>query len=216
MTPYYNHAGIRIFLGNCRDVMPTLEVGSVDLVLTDPPYGTGWARTAAGSQQGEFRGVNEQAEWDHWSLDWLPLAQRIVDGGMFFVPRSRLADALGALPKARLHFWIKTNPRPCGPVVEPVVAWGNIASPGQDMHYYNGDTPHHPCQKPLEVVRWLLGKTTAACILDPFMGSGTTLRAAKDAGCRAIGIEIEERYCEIAARRLEQEVFAWGETANAL
>jgi DNA modification methylase len=70
--------------------------------------------------------------------------------------------------------------------------------------------PEHPSPKPLNVMRWILGCLPGETVLDPFMGSGTTLRAAKDLGRRAIGIEIEERYCEIAAKRLAQEVFDFG------
>jgi len=64
----------------------------------------------------------------------------------------------------------------------------------------------HPCPKPLIWMRWAaaLGSRTGETVLDPFMGSGTTLRAAKDLGRKAIGIEIEERYCEIAANRMAQ------------
>ena len=65
----------------------------------------------------------------------------------------------------------------------------------------------HPCEKPLSLMLWCIGLIEeATTILDPFMGSGTTLRAAKDLGRKAIGIEIEERYCGIAARRCAQEV----------
>jgi site-specific DNA-methyltransferase (adenine-specific) len=64
----------------------------------------------------------------------------------------------------------------------------------------------HPHEKPVSLMTYLIGKTDADWVLDPFMGSGTTLRAAKDLGRKAIGIEIEERYCEIAAERLSQEV----------
>ena len=66
----------------------------------------------------------------------------------------------------------------------------------------------HPTQKPLELIKWAIEQAPPECmtILDPFMGSGTTLRAAKDLGRKCIGIEIEEKYCEIAAKRLAQEV----------
>ena len=72
------------------------------------------------------------------------------------------------------------------------------------------DVREHPTQKPLSLMCWCLGfAPDAKTILDPFMGSGTTLRAAKDLGRKAIGIEIEERYCEIAAKRMAQEVFSF-------
>jgi DNA modification methylase len=83
---------------------------------------------------------------------------------------------------------------------------GMITAPSDD-----GDARVHPTQKPVAVMRWCLRwASDAQIILDPFMGSGTTLRAAKDLRRKAIGIEIEEKYCEIAAKRLEQEVFDFG------
>ncbi len=78
---------------------------------------------------------------------------------------------------------------------------------GRIKTYLRRDGFDHPTQKPLNIMRWCLSFCPdAQIILDPFMGSGTTLRAAKDLGRKAIGIEIEERYCEIAAKRLSQEV----------
>jgi len=70
------------------------------------------------------------------------------------------------------------------------------------------DSLSHPSAKPVALIQYLIQKLSAAnnLLLDPFLGSGTTLRACKDLGRRGIGIEIEEKYCEIAARRLEQEV----------
>jgi hypothetical protein len=71
-----------------------------------------------------------------------------------------------------------------------------------------GKAPGHPCPRQLTHVRWLARWYARGLVLDPFMGIGTTLRAAKDLGYPAIGIEIEERYCEVAANRLQQEVMA--------
>jgi len=82
----------------------------------------------------------------------------------------------------------------------------NAASP-------NFGIRHHPTEKPVELMTTLLQKCPLGVVVDPFMGSGSTLRAAKDLGCRSIGIEFEERYCEIAAKRLAQEVFDFGGAA---
>jgi len=72
----------------------------------------------------------------------------------------------------------------------------------------------HPNEKPVSLLRYLITKCHDGVVLDPFMGSGTTLRAAKDLGRKAIGIEIDEHYCEIAARRLQQNVFTFDEPAT--
>jgi site-specific DNA-methyltransferase (adenine-specific) len=81
------------------------------------------------------------------------------------------------------------------------------------MHDYFYATPEsnngHPCPKPIKWAKILINKTKSQSTIDPFMGSGTTLVAAKELGRKAIGIEIEEKYCEIAVRRLQQDVFQW-------
>jgi site-specific DNA-methyltransferase (adenine-specific) len=77
-----------------------------------------------------------------------------------------------------------------------------------------GDEKQHIAEKPAEVMRWVMQVVPPrSTVLDPFMGSGSTLRAAKDCGHRAIGIEVDERYCEIAARKLAQEVLDFGGAA---
>ena len=97
---------------------------------------------------------------------------------------------------------------------EPILAYGFKGNTfGVDGVTVN-ITPQaidHPCPKPLKLFTWLIGQVGGVgdTILDPFMGSGTTLRAAKDLGRKAIGIEIEERYCEIAAQRMSQSVMAF-------
>ena len=205
MKPYYEQGGIVIYHADCRDVLPTLEPGSVDLVLTDPPYNVGL----------EYSDGDNRQDYSVWTKGWFSLMPRplVVTPGMV-----NLAMWLTMAKPTWVCSWVKPNQ--CSPsalsgfnIWEPILVYGRLPKPvGQDawiqpigLQQGVGD---HPCPKYLPFWRKLLGALSndGALILDPFMGSGTTLRAAKDLGRRAIGIEIEERYCEIAARRLAQEV----------
>jgi site-specific DNA-methyltransferase (adenine-specific) len=196
MNPYYSHAGITIYHGDAREILP--QLGPVDLVLTDPPYGTGWVR--GGGDVGEFNAVHIKESWDVWSTDWIK-----DNRCAFFGPYSR-REEMKMICKGML-WWRKTNPRPNGPILEPIGCTHDAIS--GEYVCYNADTLYHPCEKPLRLMLWILGRFECQTIIDPFMGSGTTLRAAKDLGRRAIGIEICEEYCEIAAKRLSQEVFSF-------
>ena len=215
--PYYEHAGITIFHGDCREVLPTIN--SVDLVLTDPPYGLGEARGKNRSRTNlRVRAVPKDygvSAWDdapprRWIFDWLMdmSRQQIIWGGNFF-----------GLPASSCWLvWDKDNG--ASDFADCELAWTNFDKAVRKLTYrWNGmlqepgrpkEDRWHPTQKPEAVIRWALGHATSvASVLDPFMGSGTTLRVCKDAGLTAIGIEAEERYCEIAAKRLSQEVFAF-------
>jgi len=131
----------------------------------------------------------------------------------------------GQMRYVRTGAWVKTDPMPQFSGDRPAVGFEpcTIVHANGPMHWNGGgnaatwtygtvktDRPDHPCPKPLPLMRELvqLFSDPSELILDPFMGSGTTLRAAKDLGRRAIGIEIEEKYCEIAVKRLAQEVLA--------
>lgn len=199
-TPYYDHAGITIFCGDCRNILPHV---TADVVVTDPPYGTGWVR--GGGSVGVFHALHEQPEWDIWTTDWLRDLRSRCRMGCVFGPPSRS----GELATICGNLWIyrKTNPRPNGPACEPIGVWPFTEL--REFVAYNGDTPNHPCEKSVELVKALITRTAGA-VLDPFMGSGTTLVAAKQLGRRAIGIEIEEKYCALAVKRLAQEVLPLG------
>jgi DNA modification methylase len=98
--------------------------------------------------------------------------------------------------------------------IEPIFLWPIFLPAGIEWVGYNGDTPDHPCQKPEALLLWLLHFCAPQYLVcDPFMGSGTTLVAAKRLGRQAIGIDIDERYCEIAATRLSQGVLTLEMTA---
>ena len=198
MKPYYDDGrGIVIFHGDCREILPTLP--KVDLVLTDPPYGLGDKLT--GGNWGKR--VGEAAVWDSL-VDELPEViahgeSQIVWGGNYY-----------PLPLTRCWLgWIKRDSvRTCASLE---LAWTNFDAPSKYFDWPIGATNSqrngHPTIKPFELMTWCLSfAPNAQTILDPFMGSGTTLRAAKDLGRKCIGIEIEEKYCEIAAKRMSQEV----------
>jgi site-specific DNA-methyltransferase (adenine-specific) len=209
VTPYYEADGIAIYHGDCREILARVAAGAV--VVTDQPYGTGWVR--GGGKQGEFRAQRERPGWDVFDVAWVALAagaKRIAS----FTPCDRLEEMTAAVDAPAVLYYLKTNVRPGATNREPIVVSPVPARGPWKIAAYNGDAPFHPCQKPDPVMRWLISVVAdpGDLIVDPFMGSGSTLRAAKDLGFRAIGIEAEERYCEIAARRLGQGVLALGAT----
>lgn len=205
MKPYYSHGGITIYHGDCREVLPTLAAGMV--IISDQPYGTGWVR--GGGKVGEFKAKHEQPGWDVWDLGWIALLnspKRIAA----FCPVGKCEELCNALPMPMVMHYRKSNVRPGGIDREPIVVSPPCTPEVWKKLAYNGDMPFHPCQKPLEIMTWLVDAVSdeGDFILDPFCGSGTTLVAAKELGRPAIGIDLDEQHCETSARRLEQEVFA--------
>lgn len=208
--PYYDHAGITIYHGDCLEIMPDLE--KVDLVLTDPPYGIlGGSKAIGGSNMVE---VNKyDLSWDCQSISKKVLDQlREISGEQIFWGWNHYAHSL---PETKsVIVWDKK----CQNGWEDTFSDGEIAwvSKGKLRIYRHlwvgalrkGVRFGHPTEKPKELMVFCLNLfSLSKTILDPFMGSGTTLVAAKELGRRAIGIEIEEKYCEIAVKRLAQEVF---------
>lgn len=198
MTPYYEQDGIVIYHGDCRDVLPSL--GRFDLLLTDPPYGLDYARSpivGKGLQQKYAR-----SDWDELAPEAIALArsmcrEQVIWGGNYY-----------NLPPARCWLvWHKPDAVPTAADCE--MAWTNFDKPSQHITWSiaatNKERVGHPTQKPEAVIAWALQHATnVSVVCDPFMGSGTTLVAAKRIGKQAIGVERDEKFCEIAAKRLAQ------------
>jgi site-specific DNA-methyltransferase (adenine-specific) len=227
MKPYYEHAGIVIYHGDCREILSDLEP-TVDLLVTDPPYGLDVAvdnrRFSGGEVTGPRISVGERIKvrGDAEPFDPLPLLRfkrLILFGANNYA--AKLPPSNGWLVWDKREGLEEMEGWPFG---EGELAWTNVT--GAVRFFRNRwlglvrDSERgehlHPTQKPLALLRWIIGRWSKAggMVLDPFMGSGTTLRAAKDLGRRAIGIEIEERYCEIAAKRLSQEVLFPAEASS--
>jgi DNA modification methylase len=209
-APYYDRDGIKIYNADCRKVLPFLD--RFDLLLTDPPYGIGAARKDNSSRSclavSKDYGI---AGWDdapppRWFLEASQEAAEtsILWGGNYY-----------GLPAASCWLvWDKDNG--ANDFADCELAWTNMDRAvrkfkwrWQGMLQENGgakkEQRFHPTQKPLALMRWCLSLAPgAATVLDPFMGSGTTLVAAKLEGRQAVGIEISEKYCEAAANRLSQ------------
>jgi site-specific DNA-methyltransferase (adenine-specific) len=203
MKPYYQDSFATIYHGDCREILPQLP--KVDLVLTDPPYGLG-ARLHDGGTWSTNPIYDAMLQWDLKPVDDDLILEAIskaelsiVWGGNYF----RLPPSMAWLA------WRKTESMPT--LADFELAWSNADFPAklfQERRNPDGKRTH-PTQKPESLMAWCIqyatGRRTVATILDPFMGSGTTLVAAKQLGRKSIGIELEEKYCEIAARRLQQE-----------
>jgi hypothetical protein len=216
MKPYYESGGITIYHGDAAQVLPFL-VGS-DLLLTDPPYGIGASSKAFCNPKKRGSAVTASTDYgdDAWDSEpppsWLLEMARskgrwqVIFGGNFY-----------ALPPARcILVWDKDNG--ANEYADCELAWTNLEKPVRKLKWrwqgmlqehggIHKETRWHPTQKPVEVMKWALSQAPedVKTILDPFMGSGTTLVACKELGRQAIGIEREERYCEAAVKRLAQE-----------
>lgn len=239
MTPYYEEAGIVIYHGDCREVLPTL--GPVDLVLTDPPYASGARRDADRQVRGSMLRSMEDADWfSHdamtgWGFSWfirsvfVDLKANLSSGAHIYVfidwrqtPNLYgMLEATGyrvnqCLVWAKTHFGMGAYWRN----QHENIVFASLGQPSDMLDRGMGsvltaqqvpsEQRLHPTQKPTDLIGSVIGAVPGETILDPFMGSGTTLVAAKQLGRRAIGIEIEEKYCEIAVKRLAQSVLDLG------
>ena len=211
MKHYYKDDHCTIYHGDCREILP--ELPKVDLVLTDPPYGINYGGLNKSEKQKTDHGWNRyhDSEWDNFRPEKKDIRlimskgeNTIIWGGNYFA--DWLPPTMGWLVwnKGQRDFTL----------ADGELAWTSFNNALRIFDVSRADAlqdgKKHPTQKSLKVMKMSVeyadrhGK--AQTILDPFMGSGTTLRAAKDLNRKAIGIEMEEKYCQIAAERLRQEV----------
>jgi site-specific DNA-methyltransferase (adenine-specific) len=195
MTPYYADRDVTLYLGRAEDIVPALDY---DTILTDPPYG---------KQLDYGEGSDDTHAAFCRIVHWLP---SLGVPTIFTLPSTKLFD----LPRPQwIGVWHK--PLTMGFFHTPLIPhWEAIACyhlPSKGMHAdvwrHNPVKPNgHPAPKPVGLWTELLTVLPAGVVLDPFLGSGTTAIAARLLGRPCIGVEVEERFLELAARRLSQGV----------
>ena len=263
MKPYYEHAGITIYHGDCREIIPALPL--VDLIFTSPPYNLGvttgggfptghydpsaplgqkrggmgkWSKAATAGGLAHGYGSHDDAmPWPEYEarqrsildLCWSVLSE---EGAIYYNHKPRAQSCIVWLPTAlnpglplrQIITWARAGginfaPTHYVPTYEWILLFAKsafrlrdkAASGAGDVWYVPQESnTEHPAPFPIGLPLRALETTKPGLVLDPFAGSGTTLMAAKEVGRRAIGIEIEERYCEISAKRLAQEVMDFG------
>ena len=223
MEPYYRDDLATLYHGDARDILPKL---AADVLITDPPYGVGLGvrkDTRGASVRAGRHGLAKQAynEYDDTYENYVESVCPIIRTALGLVRRGAVFTGphMQELPKAAAVGGVYCT------VAGGRHSWGfkaflPVLFYGTDPRLHHGARPNvirsnataekngHPCPKPLPWMRWLvdLASLPGETVLDTFAGSGTTLRAAKELGRPSIGIEMDERYCEIAARELSQDV----------
>jgi site-specific DNA-methyltransferase (adenine-specific) len=231
VKPYYESGGITIYHGDCREILPQVQGAAV---ISDPPYGVG---VKYGPSYSDKR---SDGYWD-WMREVVSLMRGSAPVVAFTHRNAALKELREYDWVAVWHkpgsFGARIGNSPVLPHWEPIFLYGihTLGCTGEmlaDVLTFNpqkaGNSSEigrakwsgpqyadHPCPKPLPLYARLVRTLcpSAGPVIDAFAGSGTTLRAAKDLGKQAIGIEIEERYCEIAGERLSQEVLDFGAAA---
>lgn len=226
MKPYYADEWVSLYHGDCREVLPALS--NITALVSDPPYGIKLATNYGARKRGALARSNDHGVGIVGDGEPFDPAHLLGYPKVVLFGANHYADRLPA--SQTWLVWDKlaglTSKREVGfnDQADVELAWVSSGGPARLFsHRWMGllkdserdEARLHPTQKPVVLMRWVLLATTTAAdlICDPYAGSGSTLRAAKDLCRKAVGVEIEERYCEIAARRLSQDVLDFGEAS---
>ncbi len=227
MNRYFDDGTSTIYLGDALDVLSDMKAGSVDLVVTDPPYVIG--AVSAGNIGSKAGGWGDMMNSSRWFRDWYVMVRRLLkqDGAMWtFCNWRSLPVVMKAATDAEwsvtsLLVWDKQWIGPGGTVglrpsyeLVALLAMPEFAIPNRGIpdiwqqQWASHKPTGHPAEKPVALLSRIIATSGLkdGVVLDPFMGSGSTLRAAKDCELRGIGIEAEEKWCEVAKGRLGQQV----------
>lgn len=209
MKPYYQDKWVTIYHGDCREILPQLN--KVDLVLTDPPYGIGIDGSKESIQNGvQIRKEYEFMEWDRVIPDE-SLFKMVIEKGINQVIFG--ANYFNEYLEQGHKGWIIWDKGQRDLTMSDCeIIYTSFDKPTRIITEHRAklwaENPQHPTQKPDELISKIIENYLhpADTILDPFLGSGTTCFCAKKLCRKCIGIEIEEKYCEIAANRCRQDV----------
>jgi site-specific DNA-methyltransferase (adenine-specific) len=224
LKPYYEQDGITIYHADCSDIIPHVHPTSVDLLLTDPPYGIGvktdYAKAGRGVPSDNSTHVGRQRKssantyppvhGDDTPFDPRPL---LVFGKVALFGANHFANHLP--PSRSWLVWDRKSGRSA--TADAELIWTNLGGTVRTYRYaWNGvirdgekDTHgYHPTQKPVALMTWIIDRWTEPgdLIFDPYMGSGPIAQACYELGRRYVGVEIVEDYCRIAVKRLSQGV----------
>lgn len=225
MSLYYQDDYVTLYHGDSTEVMASMDDASVKAVITDPPYTERTHAKAKTNKLGDAKAIHFASFTDNDLAVAMAECGRLTQSWVVANLDYRHAVGMELAPPPNLRMlrigvWMKTNPMPQITGDRPGQGWEAIAYMHRDdvRPEWNGGGKHgnyllptiqnegHPTSKPLSMVSdWVRRFTNHGdTILDPFAGSGTTLRAAADNGRKAIGVEMDEKYCEVIAKRMSQ------------
>jgi len=206
---------VTLYLGDCLDVLPTLEDDSIDAIITDPPFGIGF----------KYNQYEDSSEgYGEWLWDIIEIAEgKCTPGAPVFIWQAMKNCRYFSdwFPRdyrifAACKNFVQFRPTPIQYAFDPVIFWfvgtSDITPIAGQRDFHVGNTARwvaeksvgHPCPRPLDTVKYIISLTNSNTILDPFMGSGTAGVAAIQLGRRFIGIEIDEKYFDIAYNRISK------------